>query len=200
CWIRNKLGPVVDKKLCVHKREMFSHAHGKVLDVGSGVGPTFKFLDEERDKPITEVVAIEPNPFMLDRLKEAARDHPYKVKVLNSTIAEALQNGELKNGTFDTVICNLVLCSIPNYQGILVEIQQLLRPGGKLLFIEHIVSENPIASTIQNVLNPFWGMIGDGCNLTRETSKTITRMSGWKSVDISIIPEAHYISLTHVKG
>ncbi|KAK5580484.1 hypothetical protein RB653_000502 [Dictyostelium firmibasis] len=190
------LGPLVDKKLSKFKKELFSEAHGRVLDVGSGVGPTFKYLnnDTNRDSdkkrpPITNVVSIEPNPFMQQQLIEAANksSNKFDIKILPKTIEQAYKDGDLENETFDTVICNLVLCSIPDQDTVLVDIQNLLKPGGKFLFIEHVCSDKILNRWFEHLINPLWSLIGDGCKLDRVTDEKIKHMAGWEKVSISQI-------------
>ncbi|EFA81229.1 hypothetical protein PPL_06068 [Heterostelium album PN500] len=192
------------------KKALFANATGRVLDVGSGVGPTFKYLVDEASQEdnnnnsanrVTSVVSIEPNPFMQEELKRAAAavKDKYDVTIIQKTIGQAIKDGDIENGTFDTVICNLVLCSIPEPEKILNEIQQLLKPGGKFLFIEHVVSKTGW-SAFQSAINPLWNYIGDGCSLIRHTDETVANMSGWSSANITEIPRKKYIELRHVNG
>ncbi|KAN0040075.1 hypothetical protein ACTA71_011960 [Dictyostelium dimigraforme] len=190
------LGPLVDIKLSKFKKELFSEASGKVLDVGSGVGPTFKYLTNDnindgdnKRPPITHVVSIEPNPFMQQELSEAANkaSSKFEVTILAKTIEQAYKDGNLGNETFDTVICNLVLCSIPDQDKVLIDIQNLLKPGGKFLFIEHVSSDKVLNRWFEHLINPLWSLIGDGCELDRITHEKIKNMSGWEKVSISQI-------------
>ncbi|KAM9977338.1 hypothetical protein ACTFIR_011200 [Dictyostelium discoideum] len=192
------LGPLVDKKLSRFKKELFSEAYGRVLDVGSGVGPTFKYLNNDnvqqssvdnKRSPITQVVSIEPNPFMQQELIESANkaSHKFDIKILPKTIEQAYNDGDLENGTFDTIICNLVLCSIPDQDKVLIDIQNLLKPGGKFLFIEHVCSDKFLNRWFEHLINPLWSLIGDGCELDRITDEKIKHMTGWEKVSISQI-------------
>ncbi|KAM9985798.1 hypothetical protein ACTFIZ_002089 [Dictyostelium cf. discoideum] len=199
------LGPLVDKKLSRFKKELFSEAYGRVLDVGSGVGPTFKYLSNDniqdegssddnnnnnkKRSPITQVVSIEPNPFMQQELIESANkvSNKFDVKILPKTIEQAYNDGDLENGSFDTVICNLVLCSIPDQDKVLQQIQNFLKPGGKFLFIEHVCSDKLLNRWFEHLINPLWSLIGDGCELDRITDEKIKHMTGWEKVSISQI-------------
>ncbi|KAN0012386.1 hypothetical protein ACTFIU_007687 [Dictyostelium citrinum] len=193
------LGPLVDMKLSKFKKELFSEAYGRVLDVGSGVGPTFKYLnndnihdssiEDKKRPPITQVVSIEPNPFMQQELIESANkaSSKFDIKILPKTIEQAYKDGDLENGTFDTVICNLVLCSIPDQDKVLIDIQNLLKPGGKFLFIEHVCSDKVLNRWFEHLINPLWSLIGDGCELDRITDEKIKHMTGWEKVSISQI-------------
>ncbi|EGC40620.1 hypothetical protein DICPUDRAFT_44520 [Dictyostelium purpureum] len=195
--IWSQLSPIMDYKLRHFKEELFSQAEGNVLDVGSGMGPTFKYL--ANNNKIKSVIALEPNPFMMDKLLETIQQQPsdFPIRVLNKTIAKAIEDNDIEPQTFDTVICNLVLCSIPNYERIIGEIQDLLKPGGKLLFIEHVISENPVYQSIEHLFNPLWGIFTDGCHLNRVTDGIIKNMDGWERV---VVNNAGKQMFKHVYG
>ncbi|KAM9991919.1 hypothetical protein ACTFIZ_012582 [Dictyostelium cf. discoideum] len=185
----SNLGKIFEKKLHPYKKELFKQAQGDVLDVGSGIGPTFKYLipnkELKNNNKITKVVAIEPNHFMFEKLKKASlllNDTPCEIYM--KTIEDAIKENNIKENSFDTIICNLVLCSVHSPQLILKDIQKLLKSGGRLLFIEHVVSENSICKLLQHLCSPLWSIFFDGCCITRNTGQYIKTMGGWSSVKI----------------
>ncbi|KAN0041956.1 hypothetical protein ACTFIV_004512 [Dictyostelium citrinum] len=214
-------GPIIENKIKLTKEILYSEANGKVLEIGSGNGSTFKFLKFEN---ISSLISIEPNPFMFYELekqslkyvrieakekkeKEGLNDNENDIdndemknkingngdinsniiKILSKTIEMAISDKDIDYLSFDTVICNLVLCSIKDEREILHDILRLLKPGGKFLFIEHIVSDKNQWRIFQHLINPFWSLIGDNCKLTKKTDKLIKSMKGWEKVSISKI-------------
>ncbi|KAM9985799.1 hypothetical protein ACTFIZ_002090 [Dictyostelium cf. discoideum] len=217
------LGPIIENKLKKTKEKLYSEANGKVLEIGSGTGSTFKYLNFEN---ISTLISIEPNPFMFNELekqslkinkindknkkdKEGINDNDNdidndeinnnnnnnnnnnlksnKIKILSKTIEMSINDKDIEYLSFDTIICNLVLCSIKDEKEIMQNVIRLLIPGGKLLFIEHIESEKYHWRLFQYIINPFWSLIGDNCKLTKKTDKLIKSIKGWEKVTISNI-------------
>ncbi|KAK5580483.1 hypothetical protein RB653_000501 [Dictyostelium firmibasis] len=200
------LGPIIEKSLKSTKEKLYSEANGKVLEIGSGIGSTFKYLNFEK---ITTLVSIEPNPFMFYELEKESlkyvrvgkkggkeglyNDHDQlnlnsdskRIKIISKSIEKSINDKDIEYLTFDTVICNLVLCSIKDEREMLEKIKRLLKPGGKFLFIEHIASEKKHWKIFQHLINPFWSLIGDNCKLTKKTDTEIKSMKGWEKVSIS---------------
>jgi ubiquinone/menaquinone biosynthesis C-methylase UbiE len=77
------------------------------------------------------------------------------------------------DGHFDTVVCTLVLCSVPEPAEAVAEIARVLKPGGRFLFIEHVRSDDPKLARMQDRLVRPWRAIGDGCTCNRETLATL---------------------------
>jgi SAM-dependent methyltransferase len=163
------------------RAKLLEHLAGKVLDVGSGTGVNFSFYTEN-----ASVVALEPSPFMVQKLKArlAKGDIRCDVQVRQSTL-EDLLNTDME-GSFDSVVCTLVLCTVPNPQKAIQSIYKLLKPGGKLVLLEHILSGSQIGSGIQNIINPVWTIFADGCNLNRRTDQLI------KETDLRLIRESYF--------
>lgn len=70
----------------------------------------------------------------------------------------------------DVVVSTLVLCSVGSLIGSLAEVRRVLKPGGRFIFIEHVAAPQGSAlRTVQNLVNPLWNVVADGCNLNRET-------------------------------
>jgi ubiquinone/menaquinone biosynthesis C-methylase UbiE len=138
------------------KRKLLANAHGRVLEIGIGTG-----LSLPHYPPGVELVGIEPSEPMLRRARRRAAELGRDV-TLEAAPAEALP---FEDGSFDTVVSLVVLCSVRDPKRALAEAHRVLRPGGRLLFIEHVRSDDPKLAKTQdrlNSLNKF--LVGCECN------------------------------------
>ncbi|MDW0110907.1 class I SAM-dependent methyltransferase [Sporosarcina aquimarina] len=148
------------------RRDLVEKAEGRVLEIGSGTGINFPYYKNAR-----QVDAIEPNPSMSKRADEQLRHAQVPIRV-HETGAEALP---FADNTFDTVVATLVFCTIPVPMKALAEIQRVSKPGARLLFFEHVRMEPIFLSKTQDILNPLWQKICDGCQLNRDTLEMIKK-------------------------
>jgi ubiquinone/menaquinone biosynthesis C-methylase UbiE len=137
-------------------------AHGDVLEIGAGTGLNFGHY---RPEQVARVVATEPDPHMAKRARAAAATAPVPVDVSEASAMDL----PFADASFDTVVCTLVLCTVPDPARAVAEIERVLRPGGKLLFLEHVRSEQPGMARWQDRLERPWGVIGAGCHPNRDT-------------------------------
>jgi ubiquinone/menaquinone biosynthesis C-methylase UbiE len=157
------------------KRELFAGVSGRVIEIGPGTGSNFRHLPETLDW-----MGIEPNPYMHDTLRQKARA---------AGIEPQLHTGEaarlpLGDDSADFVISTLVFCSVPDLPQVLAEIHRVLKPGGRLLFLEHVAaSRGTRLRLLQNLLRPAWQLIGDGCCINRETAGAIST-AGFRTVKL----------------
>ena len=150
-----------------HIRKRLVHsAEGRVLEIGSGTGMNFPLY-----RDVISVDAIEPN----SRMTQRAQDRLQQARVpiyLHEVGAEAIP---FPDDTFDTVIATLVFCTIPDPETAFAEIHRVSKPGAKILFFEHIRMDSVLLGKTQDVLNPLWEKICDGCQLNRDTLQLIRR-------------------------
>ena len=94
-------------------------------------------------------------------------------------------SGDTTGQKFKTA-CLQVLCSVPNVESALAEVKRVLKPGGKFLFIEHVLAPAPDRKLrlFQHILNPLQQATADSCHLDRDTSKSI-QSAGFANVDAS---------------
>jgi ubiquinone/menaquinone biosynthesis C-methylase UbiE len=135
----------------------------RILEVGVGTGKSFPFYPS-----VAEMTAIDFSPGMLSRAYVKAEKHNVKVRLLEMDI----QHLEFADNTFDTVAACVVFCSVPYPVSGLMEVKRVCKPGGKVVLLEHVLSENRIAARLMNLLNPigFW-LIGD--NINRKTVQDV---------------------------
>ena len=134
------------------RSRLLAGAAGSVLEIGGGTGAN---LPHYRDAG--RVVVSEPDPFMRGRLRRKLVRARVPVEVSESG-AEDLP---FRDGSFDAVVSTLVLCSVPTQEKALAEVRRVLRPGGRLLFIEHVRGEGSVARVQDRVL-PLWSRLLSG--------------------------------------
>jgi SAM-dependent methyltransferase len=150
--------PVEVAGLTERRRRLLVEARGRVLDVGAGTGTNLPHY-----RNVDEVVALETTPAMARRLSGRLRDAVVPVSVVESDLDDAL----LEDGSFDTVVCTLVLCTVPDIDHALQRIHSLLRPDGVLLFLEH-VRVTGMWGRVQHMATPLWKNMALGCHLDRD--------------------------------
>jgi ubiquinone/menaquinone biosynthesis C-methylase UbiE len=149
------------------RREMLAGATGRVVEVGAGNGINFAHYPPS----VTEVIAVEPEPYLRRQAEKAAQDAPVPVRVVTG-VADAL---ELEPASVDAVIACGVLCSVPDQSAALSEFRRVLRPGGELRFYEHVRSRRPAFARWQRRVNPLWARMFGGCHADRDTLAAIER-------------------------
>ncbi len=150
------------------RRLVVPEARGRVLEVGVGTGLNLDLYGD-----VTELIAVDPDPHMLARARPRAAALPFPA-TLHQTGAERLP---CDDASIDTAVATFVLCTIPDPMAALREIRRVLRPGGRLLFVEHARSPQATLATVQDALTPLWKRIGGGCHLNRP-AVDLVRASG----------------------
>ena len=159
------------------RREVVPEATGTVLEVGVGTGLNFGLY-----RDVTALEGIDPDPHMLARARVKAADLPFAVR-LHQTGAEQLP---FADGHFDTAVITFTLCTIPDPAAALREVRRVLRAGGRLLFVEHTRSIQPLVAGVQDVLTPLWKQIGGGCHLNRRAVELV-RAAGFQVRDTTAV-------------
>lgn len=147
------------------RADLVAAAKGRVLELGAGTGANVELYPES----VAELVLVEPDPHMTKRLREKLAEWGRDAEVVEAS-AERLP---FEDSSFDTAVVTLVLCTVPNPEAALAEIDRVLKPGGQLLFIEHVRSERPGLARWQDRLERPWRFLGDGCHCNRDTVATI---------------------------
>jgi ubiquinone/menaquinone biosynthesis C-methylase UbiE len=151
--------------MTVRRRSLLSRAHGRVLEIGAGTGLNVGHYPTTVD----EVVLSEPAPAMAARLRDRARGHD-RARVVEAP-AECLP---LETGSVDTVVSTMVLCTVDDPSAALAEIARVLRPGGRLLFIEHVHAERSTRlRRWQDRLAGAWAVVALGCRCDRDLLASI---------------------------
>ena len=163
--MERELGPVRDRLL--------QGLTGRVLELGSGNGINFSHYPST----VTEVVAIEPEPYLRARAERAAADAPVPVRVQPGLAGELGFEAE----SFDAAVCSLVLCSVPDQRAALDDLHRSLRKGGELRFLEHVRGERPGKVRVQRGLDRsgLWPAMAGGCHCSRDTVAAV-RQAGFE--------------------
>jgi ubiquinone/menaquinone biosynthesis C-methylase UbiE len=148
------------------RRALLTNAQGRTLEIGAGTGANIPhYPDDLEDLTLAE--PFEPMRRQLER-KLSASGRP--ARTLRAS-AEAIP---LEDGSVDTVVSTLVLCTVDSPDLALAETARALRDGGQLLFIEHVRSHSPRVARWQDRLETPWRHFGAGCRCNRNTIASIT--------------------------
>jgi ubiquinone/menaquinone biosynthesis C-methylase UbiE len=148
-----------NKQLVPFRERVIGAAEGRVLEIGVGSGRNLPFYLP----PVREVLALEPAPRLVAMARSASRATVMPVRFLEAS-AEAIP---LDQHSVDTIVTTWTLCSIPQAATALADMRRVLRPGGKLLFVEHGLAPDEGVRRWQNRLTPAWRRISGGCHLNR---------------------------------
>jgi ubiquinone/menaquinone biosynthesis C-methylase UbiE len=148
------------------RRRLLAGARGRVLEVGIGTGANLPHYPGSAE---LDIVGIDPDPAKLTRTRE---------KATSLGLAVDLRPGRAyplpyPDGSFDAVVFALVLCTVPVQAAALAEARRVLRPGGRLLFLEHVRSAEPRLARWQDRVTPVWRLVGGGCHPNRDTRAAI---------------------------
>jgi ubiquinone/menaquinone biosynthesis C-methylase UbiE len=153
------------------RRELVAQLHGRVVEVGPGNGINF----EHYPATVSELVAVEPEPYLRQAAERAARSVDLDVRVV-SGVADALP---LEAGSVDAVVVAGVLCSVPDQAAALSEFRRVLRLDGQFRFYEHVRSRRPSFARFQDLIAPVWERLMGGCRPDRHTLAEI-ELAGYR--------------------
>ncbi|KAG9024448.1 hypothetical protein FRB95_011517 [Tulasnella sp. JGI-2019a] len=166
------------------------HASGIVVDLGAGYGVTVFYLQRDR---VTKYVAVEPNKRMHSEIRRNAAQAGYAEEKGELIILSCgAQDFETINGVLggpnnvDTIISVLTFCSVPSPRKTISNLMtDTLKPGGQLLYYEHVQSPRADVSVWQSFWTPIWSLFFDGCCLNRPTHLWIEALEwDWQASDM----------------
>jgi ubiquinone/menaquinone biosynthesis C-methylase UbiE len=147
------------------RRELLAEASGRTIDLGAGTGANIGLFPDA----VTELVFAEPGPHMAKKL----RAHLAEIGSDAMMVEAPAERLPIADSSFDTAVFTLVLCTVPDPVAALAEVARVLRPGGRLLFIEHVRAEDPGLARWQDRFERPWRFLADGCHCNRDTVATI---------------------------
>ena len=147
------------------RQEVMQAASGRVLEIGIGTGANLPFYTDRA----TEIVGIEPSRALLDRARARVHHLPptrQATIVLQQGSAEQLP---FSDHEFDSAVACLVFCTIPQAAAAAQEMYRVLKPGGTVLFFEHVRASNARLTRWQDRCNNLWKKFACGCHINRDT-------------------------------
>ena len=143
------------------RQALVEQATGRIVEIGAGTGLNVPHYP----RAIRELILVEPEPAMRKRLERRVRSSEREAVIIDGS-AEQLP---FDDRSVDTVVSTLVLCTVEHPDRALAEIARVLRPGGQLLFIEHVRTESPALAWWQDRLLGPWRRFACGCRCNRAT-------------------------------
>jgi ubiquinone/menaquinone biosynthesis C-methylase UbiE len=169
-WCYERVSRWEDPLIRRFREEVAGEATGRVLEVGVGNG-----MNLLRYRRAGLVVGTDPQPAMLRYAGERASAAGSPVALVRA-VAEALP---FADGSFDTVVFSLVLCSVEDPERALTEARRVLSPGGEVRFFEHVRSPEPRVARAQDRCNRPYGHFSGGCNMNRDSLEAL-RLAGFR--------------------
>jgi ubiquinone/menaquinone biosynthesis C-methylase UbiE len=145
------------------RRQLLAGAQGETIEIGAGTGLNMQHYPDA----VTRLVLAEPDRHMRVRLGRRIEELFPTAKIVDA----AADRLPFPDATFDTAVVTFVLCSVPDQQDALREIARVLRPNGRLLFLEHVRSDDPGVAKWQDRMRPLYNVVG--CNPNRATLAAI---------------------------
>jgi len=168
-WFSERLG------MAARRRELLAEARGAVLEIGAGTGLNLRHYPAG----LEELVLVEPGEPMADRVDLSRAPDGVPTRLVRAP-AEQLP---FADGTFDTVVSTLVLCTVSDPARALSEVARVLKPGGRLLFCEHVRAESGWRRGLQRRSVRPWAAFADGCRCDGRPWATIESQLRVESVD-----------------
>ena len=156
------------------RRNLIEGASGDVLEIGGGTGANLTYYAAG----VESLTITEPERPMLKRLERKAREQNSHATILRAP-AEDLP---FEDASFDTVVSTLVLCGVDDQPRAVRELRRVLRPGGRLIFIEHVRSDDPRTAKVQDRMNPLNRFVVC-CDCNRPTLDTV-RSAGFAVTEL----------------
>jgi ubiquinone/menaquinone biosynthesis C-methylase UbiE len=153
--------------LVPYRERVVSGATGRILEIGIGSGLNLRYYSERAEY----VIGLEPSPKLLAIAAEAERRAGLSFELVKGS-AETIP---LEDKAIDTVLTTWTLCTISAVNRALSEMRRVLKPDGRLLFVEHGLSPEEKVRRWQNTLNPVWKRLAGGCHLNRAIPQLIER-------------------------
>jgi len=164
------MGVVEKNALAGRRSELLRPLKGKILELGCGTGINFAHYSGEAN-----VLALEPADAMRSQAenKLLKGDIAARIKVMPWLLEEEKLRASVPDESLDAAICTLVLCTVPDPVAVLKRLRQLLKPSGHLIVLEHVRAKSDFGVMAQNLFNPFWRHLAEGCQLNRDTNASI---------------------------
>lgn len=159
------------KAITRERAKIVPHAKGAVLEVGFGSGHNAPYYDQSA---ISHLYALEPSAAWRQRALKRIGDLAFPLEWLDLPGEEI----PLADASVDTVLVTYTLCTIPGVEAALAGMRRVLKPGGKLVFLEHGIAPDAGVAKWQNRFNGVWSKLAGGCHLNRDPA-ALVRAAGF---------------------
>ncbi len=149
------MAPLEKRWLTKLRFQLIAQASGQVLEIGFGTGANLRHYDQNSVRSLT---TLDP---------EVQKTIPKPSGIEFRMVAGHAEKLPFDDGSFDTVVETLVLCSVSDIRTCLMEVRRVLRPGGRFIFLDHVLPENKALSVVFQGINVIWPHLVHGCNLNR---------------------------------
>jgi SAM-dependent methyltransferase len=176
--------------------DLLASASGRTLELGAGTGANLSYYTDA----VTELVLTEPEANMARQLRERLAKEGTSAG--NPSVIEApAEQLPFDDGSFDTVVTTLVLCSVERPEQAVSEARRVLVEGGRLIFIEHVRSSSARLARWQDRLERPWGWISGGCHPNRPTEQLLAGAGFWiDRLDRSTLPKVPPLARPLIRG
>lgn len=180
------------------RASLLAEARGRVVEIGAGTGVNVDLYGPG----VEDLTLVEPDAHMAARLRARVHARGPGTNAIDSwSLAEGLPPTRMvqapaealpfADDAFDTAVATLVLCTVPDPAAAVAELARVLKPGGRLLFIEHVRSEDARRARWQDRLEKPWRFMADGCHCNRDTAATLGASAfGVERLDHGKLPKA----------
>jgi len=189
-WLLDVTEP---KEMAEQRHLILSNVRGEILEIGIGTGVNLSYYPEN----IKSLTAVEPSDAMRPRAKQRADAAGRRVE-WHHGVGEQLPFDE---GRFDTVVISDVLCTVTDVDAVLREAYRVLKPGGRLHFLEHGLAKEEKIRKWQIRLNGLSKIIACGCELTRDVEGHIRKSNFFIDELVNVLPfSGMNVLYTHIRG
>lgn len=167
-WLKPRFQDLAMRQMNDYRPPTVERAEGDVLEIGFGTGLNLRHYGTG----VKSLTGVDPLDGLPPKVLERMARAPFPVA------HHALRaDGDLPfdAGRFDCAVFTWTLCSIPEPERALLELRRVLKPGGRLFFVEHGRSADAATARWQDRLNPVWVRLTDGCNMNRPVGDTVRR-------------------------
>lgn len=155
-----------DERIVALRGKVIPMAQGEVFELGCGGGMNQPLYDTQK---VTGFSAVDPSPALLDAARQAAQEKGWETDIRQG-VGEAIP---FDDEMFDTVVCTYTMCSVGDQAQTLKEMRRILKPGGKLLFLEHGRAPDADVLKWQRRIEPVWKRVMGNCHLTRPVADAV---------------------------
>ena len=174
--------PLEKRGIRTARKRLMKLVKGSVLEIGSGTGANIPFYNMDE---IDQLVITDKK---LSKHIDVYRELE-KVELVETSVTSL----PYKDQSFDTIVHTLVFCSVDDVMKGLSELKRVLKPGGKLMFIEHVLPHKKGYRRLFKTINPIWRTFAGGCNLTRSYEESLIT-SGFQIEQVNRFMSTVFIS------